>query len=66
MNELDVIENFEKFFTVQRILCNERKIIEHDNIISSQLAVGDKMDLISMAEINNLHPSTGIIIQKMK
>lgn len=51
---------------MQRILCNERKIIEHDQINGLQVAVCDKMDLISLAEIRNLSRGTFRIIERMR
>lgn len=48
MNELKITESLDKLFMVKKIICNEKKIVEWDQINVGQLAVCDKTDLIGL------------------
>ena len=65
MTNLKVVSNFGSLITVKRILCNEKKIVEHDEIDIKQIALCEKNDLISASELINLDAITVKVLQEV-
>jgi hypothetical protein len=47
ITNLKVIENFQQFFTIDRVICNETNVVDHDDIQVSQIALCENEDLIT-------------------
>lgn len=65
MISIQVTEKLEKLLSVERIICNEKNIVELDQILIENIAVCEKKDVIELGDLGKLDPMTAAIIKEI-